>query len=336
MSVAFHDMRAVREAFDACQRAPDDPAALNHFRALHTANQDQFVESFDVGGVTYPRTDGHRLSEAQAREAISKYLETGSPADLNAQTVAIAWPLPDEVLRQEIETVVKIASAVEKLDWRTDEIAASDVSALRELLRMPTSTGSYGDLRSQVGHGLVVRGYDADHLIPDKAMRGRTTLRGDSPTKASGFATFLQDGQNRGSQHKFATDAQITVRQYFATLDRNPTVGEYLERVHVWMTNIYTTADLAVESLLSDPAMRSGADFQKENVKGYAIAQAGFMTWPERQKVGRAIATALLIQARNHYRDMNWDMNRELPLVRNASGVAPPRVQPQPSLADKA
>ncbi|WP_027867065.1 hypothetical protein [Massilia alkalitolerans] len=338
MSVVFQTMKAVRDAFDACLHNPADAAARKDFAAMHQKNMGSFVEAFDVGGITYPRTDGHRLSETQARQTISAFLAGGGmPSQLKPGVVAIAYPLPDEVLRNEIQAVVQIAQKVEGLDWKADSIAPAEAAALRDLLRMPTTAATYAELRKAVQQGTTgginpYRGYDADHLIPDKAMRGISTVRSASTTKAEGFATFLQDGQNKGSQHKFATDAQNAVRQHFEALKRNPTVGEYLEHVRVWMTNIYTRADLAVDSVVNNDSMRSRSAFESRHVKGFAIAQAGFMTWPERQSVGRAIATALLMEARDHYNAIGWTMNKELPLIKSAALVAPVIVQPPPQL----
>ncbi|WP_019939527.1 hypothetical protein [Bordetella sp. FB-8] len=343
MSQVFQHMTAVRTAFDACLRTPGDAAARARFVAEHQNHQGSFVESFDVGGITYPRTDGHRLSELLARSAIDEFLNrNGAPSDLKLDVVAVAYPLSGEVLRQEIEAVVKTARAIAALDWKAASVAVDDARALRELLRMPTTADTYDALRAKVRTGMVdginpYFGFNADHLIADKALRGVGTGRGDSSTKAEGFATFLQDGQNKGSQHKFATDAQNAVYQTFKLLGRNPTLGEYLERVHIWMTNIYTLADLTVDAVANNRHMSSARDFQEHQVKGFAIAQAGFMTWPERQQVGRAIATALLIEAREHYTRIGWPMTRELPLISDTlAASAPVIVPPQPALGGDA
>lgn len=328
MSTAFANMQSVRTAFAALQSDPADAAARAAFLAEHEQYRDAYVESFDLAGATYPRTDGHRLSEAQARQAIDKALGAGAlPQDLKPGVIAAAYPLPEEVLREEIEATVRTAKAIAGLNWKTDAVSSADLGRVRELLRMPTVTGSYVQLRQladKIKPGAVnpYRGYNADHLIPDKALRGVSTVREDSPTKASSFATFLQDGQNKGSQHKFATDGQNFVLAQFKQLGRNPSVEEYLDCVFKWMSRIYTQADLVVDGAVKSNLMSSGSDFTRYAVKGYAVAQAGFMTWSEREAVGKAIATALLIEARQHYSAIGWHLARELPLVH---GIPKPR-----------
>lgn len=334
MSAPFDHMLAVRTAFDAL--GGGGAAARAAFLAAHAAHRDAYVVSFELAGATYPRTDGHRLSESQARQAIDKALSEGAaPEDLKPGVLRAAYPLPTEVLRHEIEQTVRAAAAIATLDWKTDRVAAADAAKVRDLLRMPTNTGSYAALRKLAdarppGQGRPYRGYSADHLITDKALRGVATVRKGSPTKASSFATFLQDGQNKGSQHKFATDAQNLVRAEFALLGRNPTVDEYLQRAFIWMQRIYTRADLVVDGALRDNDMIDGDDFRRFLVKGYAVSQAGFMTWAERETVGRAIATALLIEARDHYAAIGWPLARELPLIggttrrRRARAPSPP------------
>jgi len=155
-------------------------------------------------------------------------------------------------------------------------------------------------------------------VIADKALRGVDTGRRDSLTEAWGLATLLQDGQNKGSQHKYATDGQNMVYAEFKAMGRNPTVGEYMERAFIWMTSIYTRADLVVEGAMKNSLMGNSSDFRDHQVKGHAVAQAGYMTWPEREIVGRAIATTLMITLREHFAAHEWGLTRELPLIQGA------------------
>lgn len=327
-------MDVVRDAFDRCLRAPNDASARDAFLSAHDQHQGAYVDAFTVGGITYPRTDGHRLNESQARSAISRYLQKGgAPADIKPGMMAVAYPRRSDAIRVEIEAAVAIAKRVNNLDWRSADLPETDAKELRELLRMPSEAGTYAELRTLASNGgkngapNPYRGYNADHLIPDKAIRGLSTVRHDSLTEAGGFATFLLDGQNKGSQHKYATDAQNAVTAEFKVMQRNPTMGEYLERVLKWMTNIYTMENLVVDGLVNNPRLNRKNEFQKFGVKGFALAQAGFMTKEERRNVGNAIATALVIQARKHCEAQGWTMDRELPLVHDLA-VSPKNQKP--------
>ncbi|WP_454561985.1 hypothetical protein [Pseudomonas sp. AIG] len=324
MSNGFYAMGLMRRAYEAASRHPVDPAALAAFAAAHQAQQDTYVESFEVGGISYPRTDGHKLSEREAREVISRILS--NPAytvlDLRPSVIEAAYPLEDEVLRTEIKATVTLANEINQLDWQTASLDASSRQAIRELLRMPTLAGGYkiiSQAKSSANVHLlnIYRGYDADHLIPDKVLRG-SLLRGQSFSLNQSFATFMQDSQNRGSQHKYVTDAQKKARKALRgdpkQPARNPTTGEYLAHALEWMTHVYTTADLGVDVAIMDNALGNKGDYKDFNVKGFALAQAGYMTWRERKEVGRAVAVALMIEAREFYTAAGWTMDRELPL----------------------
>lgn len=336
MSSSFYAMTLMRRAYEAALRDPSDPAAQAAFVAAHQAQQHTFVDSFQVAGITYPRTDGHTLSEREAREVISRILSNPaySVSDLRPSVVAAAYPIQDEVLRAEIEATVAVANEINQLDWRTDSLDATRKQAVRELLRMPTLAGGYKIIsraKSAANVHLlnIYRGYDADHLIPDKVLRG-TLLRGQSFSLDQSFATFMQDSQNRGSQHKFVTDAQKNARKMLRGDTRlpakNPTTGEYLEHVLEWMTHVYTTADLGVDVAVQHSGLANSDEFKQFNVKGFALAQAGFMKWNERKSVGRAVAMALLIEAREFYTAAGWAMDRELPLFYDIA----PTVNQQP------
>ena len=324
MNSSFAAMTLMRNAYEAALRAPSDAVAQAAFVAAHQAQQHTFVDSFDVAGITYPRTDGHTLSEREAREVISRILSNPaySVSDLRPSVIEAAYPLQADVLRAEIEATVALANKINGLDWRTDALDASTKQAMRELLRMPTLAGGY-KIISQVKSATnaqvlnIYRGYDADHLIPDKALRG-SLHRGQSFSLDQSYATFMQDSQNRGSQHKFVTDAQKHTRKRLRgdpTLPaKNPTTGEYLEHVLEWMTHVYTTADLGVDVAVRNSGLANSDEFKRFNVKGFALAQAGFMTWNERKSVGRAVAMVLLIEAREFYTAAGWPMDRELPL----------------------
>lgn len=336
MSNAFQAMELVRNAYQAVLLNPGDPNTQAAFAAAHQAHQGVFVESFDVAGISYPRTDGHKLSESEARSVISRIL--ASPAysarDLRPSVVEAAYPLQDDVLRQEIEQSVRLAAEINRLDWRTETLSGAKKQAIRELLRMPTLTGSYEATSSTKKDASalalsIYRGFEADHLIPDKVLRG-SLGRGASSSIRQSFATFMQDSQNKGSQHKFVTDAQANAKKLLrgnpALPARNPTVSEYLEHVSKWMAQVYTTADLGVDVALKNSGLANGGEFKAFNVKGFALAQAGFMTWRERQNVGQAVATALLIEAREFYTAAGWPMDTELPLFHDIA----PTVSQQP------
>lgn len=331
MSNAFQAMELVRHAYQAVQLNPGDPNTQAAFAAAHQAHQGAFVESFDVAGISYPRTDGHKLSESEARSVISRILANPaySVLDLRPSVVEAAYPLQDDVLRQEIEQSVQLAAEITRLDWRTDTLNDARKKAIRELLRMPTLTGSYADTSRAKKYAnahtvSIYRGFEADHLIPDKVLRG-SLVRGASSSIRHSFATFMQDSQNKGSQHKFVTDAQANAKKLLrgnpAFPARNPTVGQYLEHVSKWMAQVYTTADLGVDVVIKNSSLANGDEFKAFNVKGFALAQAGFMTWRERQCVGQAVATALLIDAREFYTAAGWPMDTELPLFHDIAPI---------------
>ncbi|WP_095101661.1 hypothetical protein [Pseudomonas sp. Irchel 3A5] len=335
MSSAFQAMSLMRQAYEAALSNPSDQGAQAAFAAAHQLHQTTFVDSFHVGGVTYPRTDGHKLSEREARAAISRVLSIPgySAADLRPSVIEAAYPLQEDVLRDEIESVIRVANEINQLDWRNDTLDPTSKHAIRELLRMPTLAGGYETLSNtkstERAHLLsIYRGYDADHLIPDKVLRG-SLLRGQSFSLNHSFATFMQDSQNKGSQHKFVTDEQRKTRKLLRgdlqSPAKNPTTGEYLEHVFKWMTQVYTMADLGVDVAVRDSGLANGSEFKNFNVKGFALAQAGFMTWAERKDVGRAVAVALLIEAREFYTSAGWTMDRELPLFHDI----PPTVNQQ-------
>lgn len=337
MSHAFDAMSAVRAAHDACLKNPGDAAAAQYFKDLHQLHEGTFVDAFEVAGISYPRTDGHRLSESQARTALSAFLaDDGLAADVKPGVLAAAYPHAAEVLREEIESIVQSASEILALDWQSAQLDGATVARLRDLLRMPTEAGAFDQLKDKVkrpgGDGPnPYRGFNVDHLIPDQDLRGLGVSREQSLTLEAGFSTFLLDGQNRGSQHKYATDCQAAVRKHFRTLGRNPTLGEYLAYAKTWMTKIYVTADLVVDGLVNEAPMAEKLEFSEMQVKGYAMAQAGFMTWPERQLVGEAVATALVIQARDHYASLGWPLTQEMKMVRQRAAVrgAVPSVKAQ-------
>ncbi|BBG85999.1 hypothetical protein AHGSH82_031440 [Aeromonas hydrophila] len=336
MNDEFDAMGLMRRAYEAALRNPGDHAAQSVFADAHQAHQNTFVESFDVGGISYPRTDGHKLSEREAREVISKILSDPaySVSDLRPSVIEAAYPLQSEVQRDEIKATVRLANEINRLDWRTDTLDANSKNAIRELLRMPTLAGGYkiiSQTKSAANADVlnIYRGFDADHLIPDKVLRG-SLLRGQSFSLNHSFATFLQDSQNSGSQHKFVTDAQKQTRKLMRgdpkQPARNPTTGEYLQHVLEWMTHVYTTAELGVDVAVMNSGLANGNEFKRFNVKGFALAQAGFMTCTERKNVGRAVAVALLIEAREFYTAAGWTMDRELPLFHDI----PSKVKQQP------
>lgn len=342
MSSAFQNMQAVRSAFEAAMLSPADASAQAAFASAHGTYAGSYVESFEVMGVTYPRTDGHKLSEREARAVISRLLASGKSAqDFRPSVIQAAYPLEQEVLRQEVEEAVKLAKQITALKWTTDSLDAASKAAIRALLRMPTECGSYKSLQKEkkaanarrkeaeakgVRYHEPLLGREADHLIPDKVLRG-SLVRGQSKTKAGSYATWLQDSQNGGSQHKFATDAQNAAKLDIQGSQQNPvnpTVGEYLAYVFEWMKDIYTVDHLMVDIAVNDTFLEDGDEFKAFSVKGFALAQAGFMTYAERQLIGKAVATALLIDAREFYTSIGWGMDVELPLFNN---VAPTTAQ---------
>lgn len=344
MTDAFSAMKDVRAAYDAVVLAPNDPVAIATFAAAHQAHANTYVEAFDVGGVTYPRTDGHKLSEREARGAISRLLASGSTAmDFRPSVIRAAYPLPEEVVRQEVVEMVALAKDIVALNWRTDVIDDATKTKVRALLRMPTDCGSYKTMQKaktaagrrrckakdqQRPYDEPLIGYDADHLIPDQVLRGSCT-RNNSATKAGSYATWLQDSQNEGSQHRFATNAQNEAKKKIAIAQGNqdnPTLGQYMEYVFEWMTDIYTMADLSVDIAIHDTHLGSGEHFEQYAVKGFALAQAGFMTWPERQLIGKAVATVLMIDALEFYASINMNKDYVLPLFSDI----PPTVTQQP------
>src|SRR3989338_713566 len=145
MSNGFDAMGLMRRAYEAALRDPGDPSAQAAFASAHQAHQNTFVESFDVGGISYPRTDGHKLSEREARDVISRILSNPaySASDLRPSVIEAAYPLQGNVLRAEIEKTIRLASEINQLDWRTDTLDANSRQAIRELLRMPTLAGGY-------------------------------------------------------------------------------------------------------------------------------------------------------------------------------------------------
>ena len=170
MNSSFAAMALMRNAYEAALRDPSDAVAQAAFVAAHQAQQHTFVDSFDVAGITYPRTDGHTLSEREAREVISRILSNPaySVSDLRPSVIEAAYPLQADVLRAEIEATVALANKINGLEWRTDALDASTKQAMRELLRMPTLAGGY-KIISQVKSAAnaqvlnIYRGYDADH-----------------------------------------------------------------------------------------------------------------------------------------------------------------------------
>lgn len=331
---AFHAMQHVRSAYQAALNNPGDKTLHAEFAAAHQTFQGVHVESFDVAGIAYPRTDGHTLSEREARAAISRTLSNPaySVLDLRPSVIEAAYPLLDEVLREEIAATVQLANEINRLDWRTATLDENSKQSIRELLRMPTLTGGYASLSRIRGSAneqarSIYRGYEPDHLIPDKVLRGSAS-RNESTSLNQSFATFMQDSQNKGSQHKFVTDAQQQARKSLrgdpAQPARNPTVSDYLPYVLEWMTHVYTAADLGVDVAVLNSRMANAAEFKLFNVKGFALAQAGFMTWPERQVVGRAVAMALVIEAREFYTAAGWTMDTELPLFNDTPLATPP------------
>lgn len=344
MNDAFAAMKDVRSAYDAVSQNPGDVMAQAAFAAAHQAHANTYVEAFDIGGVTYPRTDGHKLSEREARAAISKLLASGHSArDFRPSVIRAAYPLAEEVLHQEVEEMVCLAKEIVALDWLTAVIDPAIKTKVRALLRMPTECGSYDDMQKakkaaneRRNQALLnhepfdepLRGYDADHLIPDQVLRG-SCLRNASVTKAGSYATWLQDSQNAGSQHKFATDAQNDAKKRIEDDQgnrNNPKVSQYLQYAFEWMTDLYTVDHLAVDIAIHDTRLRNGDHYNEFSVKGFALAQAGFMTWHERQLIGKAVATVLLIDAREFYTSIGWGMDEELPLFNDIK----PTVAQQP------
>ncbi|MBV5818768.1 hypothetical protein KUT89_28050 [Pseudomonas aeruginosa] len=328
MTSGFQAMAQVRSAYQVMLSNAGDAGAMAAFIEAHNTHQATYVEAFEVGGVSYPRTDGHKLSEQEARAAISRLLASGySALDLRPSVVEAAYPLAEEALRQEVEAAVRLAEGINQLNWRSETLDAERRQAIRELLRMPTLAGRYQDLKhakeqARANELNPMRGFDADHLIPDKVLRGALS-RDNSATLEQSFAHFMQDSQNRGSQHRFVTDAQRSaakvLRGDHSQPAQNPTMGAYLERAFKWMEQVYVTADLGVDIAIKSSWLSSRDDFNNFSVKGFALAQAGFMTWRERQEVGRAVATALMIEAREFYTAAGLQMEAELPLFQDLS-----------------
>jgi len=337
MNSQFAAMSRVRSAYAAVLQNPGDVNAQAAFQAAHQAEQNTYVDAFDVGGISYPRSDGHKMSEREARAVISKLLTTpGEVLNLRPSVIEAAYPLEDEVLRDEINGVVALARDINRLDWRTDTLDAKSKEKIRELLRMPTLAGAYKAIKKtkSVANRSVLsiyRGYDADHLIRDEVLRGMA-VRKQSSTLDESFATYLQDSQNKGSQHRYVTEQQDLALKKLLASTAKPTLGAYLEHVFVWMTHVYTTADLGVDVAIKKSHLGSGDDFARFSVKGFALTQAGYMTWPERQEVGRAVALALMIEARDFYAGLNKGLDYVLPIgLTTTPGAQPAQPSPLPS-----
>lgn len=338
---AFAAMKQVRDAFSILHANAHDPNALSVFSAIYAQHRYTFVPAFDVAGITYPRTDGHKLSEEQARYALDTLLypamgKAYAIDKIKYSVIEAAFPVQEEVLRQEIEKSVSVARQILELEvdskWVNTAWPPQGIE-IRQLLRMPTQTGTYDELTKLRGAKYPMdrnpyRGYQADHLIVDEAYREVGVSRRASKTDNETFTTYLLDGPNEGAQHRFVTNAQNMAKKKYIESGENPTVQEYLTDALEWMTDIYTRSELGVDVSVTDKFLKRGAE-TPFYVKGYAISQAGFMKWEERKVVGRAIALLLVIEALDFNERHQWPRTRKLNFLPDpCTNVTPARANP--------
>jgi hypothetical protein len=101
---------------------------------------------------------------------------------------------------------------------------------------------------------------ESEHLLANSAFQGErgvnsTNIPGASKyTEGTAFAYSVFDGQGRGTEHKFLTDA---ARNYEKGLTKNPTLGERLAAAKQWTK----------DSLLSDKVQRTKDGQPRSRVK---------------------------------------------------------------------
>ena len=336
---------AMRLAFELCREYPDADSLAEKAKDVHQQAASLHITEFElVGGGTYPRTTEQLLTEEQVRDSITAALKEGvRPSHINPKSIERAYPTRTQAVRQEVERLLSVADSVLALNLldlaENSQALPPGVNDILDALAQPPIYGTYEEVRDeQIRLNKEAKennqrqpyiGYQADHMVRDQLHRKPGEKREDNPLHDIGFATLLHDGQVPGTQHKYATDAQVAYIKKCAVTGAEPTIRDAVEAAQVWMKEIYLSGGLAIDYVREPELTPKGQILKAETLKsmeaGFGLHSGGLMTRREREKIAAAAAALAGYHAIRTFMDNGGSPKDKL---RRFDKSAPPRVKP--------